>query len=123
MKFTLCGAPGMALLLGCLWAARQNGVKGFFRCLGRLAAGFLLSTLPWPMYFGLNGAITDWLKTYLYDNLFLYSGGEGGLLWRAKADGEKRLGMADPKPAVRLAGLRRGDLRPALAEKRTAGGG
>lgn len=84
MKFTLCGAPGMALLLGCLWAARQNGVKGFFRCLGRLAAGFLLSTLPWLMYFGLNGAITDWLKTYLYDNLFLYSGGEGGLLWRAK---------------------------------------
>ena len=84
MKFTLCGAQGMALLLGCILAARRNGARGFFRSLGGLILGFLLSTLPWLIYFGLNGALTDWLKTYLYDNLFLYSGGEGGLLWRAK---------------------------------------
>lgn len=84
MKFTLCGTQGMALLLGCLLAAQRNGAKGFFRSLGGLLLGFLLSALPWLLYFGLNGALADWLKTYLYDNLFLYSSGEGGLLWRAK---------------------------------------
>ena len=84
MKFTLCGTQGMALLLGCLLAAQRNGAKGFFRSLGGLLLGFLLSALPWLIYFGLNGALADWLKTYLYDNLFLYSSGEGGLLWRAK---------------------------------------
>ena len=63
MKFTLCGTQGMALLLGCLLAARQNGAKGFFRSLGGLLLGFLLSTLPWLIYFGLNGALADWLKT------------------------------------------------------------
>ena len=43
---------------------------------GWLAAGFGLSTLPWVCYFGFSGAVYDWLKVYLWDNLFLYSAGE-----------------------------------------------
>ncbi|MCL1854753.1 MAG: hypothetical protein FWF86_03380, partial [Clostridia bacterium] len=47
--------------------------------------GIAAATLPWLIYFGLNGAVGDWLRTYLYDNLFLYSGAEGGFLGRVKA--------------------------------------
>lgn len=39
------------------------------------------------IYFGMNAAIHDWLRTYLYDNLFLYSASEeaSGLVPRARA--------------------------------------
>lgn len=86
IKFTMIGMQiGLlaALLLRCL--IRREG-RDFFRSLGLLLAGFALSTLPWLLYFGLNGALLPWLKTYLYDNLFLYSAGEGaGLLAKCKA--------------------------------------
>ena len=85
-KFTLIGIQ--AGLLG--WVLLRHLLKKewrfFFRSVGWLIAGFALSTLPWVIYFGLNGAIGDWLKVYLYDNLFLYSAGESsGMLARAKA--------------------------------------
>lgn len=83
LKFTLCGLQAGVLLM-LLWAhgKQKNSV---WRCLGWLAMGFCLSTLPWLVYFGINHAIQPWLKTYLYDNLFLYSKGEGlGLAARLK---------------------------------------
>ena len=95
-RLVLCGA-----LTGCVFwikftmAGLQAGLllyvlikywRDLPRMLGWLIAGFALSTLPWIVYFGLNGALIDWLKVYLYDNLFLYSAGEGaGLVSRVKA--------------------------------------
>lgn len=77
IKFTMIGMQ-TGLLLVLLWqAARRRDWRELWRELGLLLAGFALSTLPWVVYFGLNGALVDWLKTYLYDNLFLYSAGEG----------------------------------------------
>ena len=35
-------------------------------------AGVLISTLPLLLYFGINGAIGDWLNIYLYENIFGY---------------------------------------------------
>ena len=32
-------------------------------------------------YFGVHGALDDWLTAYFYDNLFLYTGNSGG--WTA----------------------------------------
>ena len=73
IKFTICGVhAGLFLALLVHLAVRRDG-RGLWRSLGWLVAGFALSTLPWVIYFGVNAAIHDWLRTYLYNNLFLYS--------------------------------------------------
>lgn len=87
IKFTICGVhAGLFLALLVHLAVRRDG-RGLWRSLGWLVVGFALSTLPWVIYFGVNAAIHDWLRTYLYDNLFLYSASEeaSGLVPRAKA--------------------------------------
>ncbi|MCR4749437.1 MAG: hypothetical protein K5877_06560 [Lachnospiraceae bacterium] len=35
-------------------------------------AGVLVSTIPLVLYFGINGAIVDWLNVYFYENIFGY---------------------------------------------------
>lgn len=86
IKFTMVGLhAGLFLTLLLTHLSRREGREAL-RAVGWLLAGFGLATLPWVLYFGVNGAVGDWLKTYLYDNLFLYSGGEAaGLLARGKA--------------------------------------
>lgn len=82
-KFTLCGAQGAVMLILLGYALRHDGWRAALRCLGWLLAGFVAATVPWLLYFGLNGAMADWLRVYLYDNLFLYSGeGESRLMTR-----------------------------------------
>ena len=76
MKFTLCGPQGAALLLLCLFTVRDRGWRAGGKVLALLLLGFLAATLPWLLYFGANGAVGAWLKTYLYDNIFLYSQGD-----------------------------------------------
>lgn len=86
IKFTMIGLhAGLLASLLLRHLTRREGREAL-RALLWLMLGFALSTLPWVIYFGLNGALGDWLKTYLYDNLFLYSAGEtAGLLSRVKA--------------------------------------
>lgn len=86
IKFTLTGLFAPWILGLMLYHATRREWRDFFTCALWFASGFLLATLPWLFYFGINGAIGDWLKTYLYDNLFLYSGGEGaGIVGHVKA--------------------------------------
>ena len=86
IKFTMIGLH--AGLLG--WVLLRHLIrrewKAFWQSLGWLAVGFGLAAVPWVVYFGINGAIGDWLKVYLYDNLFLYSGSEAlSMAGRVKA--------------------------------------
>ncbi|MEG1890663.1 MAG: hypothetical protein RR301_04555 [Clostridia bacterium] len=86
MKFTMIGLHA-AYLAALFFALCTRGEwRQAFRCVGWFFVGFLLATLPWLCYFGVNGAVLDWLKTYLYDNLFLYSTSDSsiGLFSRAK---------------------------------------
>jgi len=39
-----------------------------------IALGVLIATLPPLFYFSVNHAVGDWLRAYIYDNLFLYGG-------------------------------------------------
>ena len=39
--------------------------------------GMALATVPWLVYFGANGAIGDFIQSYLIDNIFLYGMGGG----------------------------------------------
>ena len=103
IKFTMIGLH--AGLLG--WVLVRHLIrrewKRFFQSLGWLAAGFAVSTLPWVVYFGCSGALGDWLKVYLYDNLFLYSSGEGlSLPGRMKAMAVCFLDWAIANPAYLL---------------------
>ena len=85
-KFTLLGLHGMWFLLVCGAPALRRQWKDVWRTALWFAAGVLLATLPWVFYFGFHGALLDWFKTYLYDNLFLYSGGEAtGALGQLRA--------------------------------------
>ena len=47
-------------------------LKAFLSCLVFLG-GMVLATLPWVIYFGINGAIYDWGYVYIYKNVFEYS--------------------------------------------------
>lgn len=73
IKFTIIGMHAGLLLCLLLCPLVRCDWRGALRTLGWLVVGFVLSTAPWLVYFGLNGALLPWLKTYLYDNLFLYA--------------------------------------------------
>lgn len=50
----------------------QSIKEAFYSCLIFLG-GMGLTTLPFIIYFGVNGAIGDWLYVYIYKNVFEYS--------------------------------------------------
>lgn len=92
-----------------VWAALLAVVylrRGLAARLGKSVAAYLggmaLATLPWVVYFGINGALGDWFTAYFYDNLFLYKGESGGVaalaqhLWWA---------VRDALPAAALIGV------------------
>ena len=86
IKFTLIGAHAGLLSFVLLRHLFRREWKALGACILWLLAGFGLSTLPWVIYFGASGALADWLKVYLWDNLFLYSAGESaGLMARLRA--------------------------------------
>lgn len=73
IKFTIIGIPAGLALSVLLPAVLHKRWRQAFQSLGWLVMGAFLSTVPWLIYFGLNGAIYDWLKVYLGHNLILYS--------------------------------------------------
>ena len=85
IKFTGLGMHAGLLLAMLLRHLVKKEWKNSLRMIGWLFAGFVLSTLPWIVYFGLNGAVADWLGVYFYDNLFRYGGASMTLLQRVKA--------------------------------------
>lgn len=52
---------------------RNKQWKTLFQSVLMILCGVITATIPFIIYFGLNGAISDWLTVYLYDNFFLYS--------------------------------------------------
>jgi len=86
VKFTMLGffVPWMLGIL--LYHFVKHESKASFAALGWFLGGIAIATLPWIVYFGINGSIIPWLKTYLYDNIFLYQDEPAlGLFGRAKA--------------------------------------
>lgn len=92
LKYTVLGFYlAWAAILAALYLHR-----GWYRALAHSCAvylaGMVLATLPWVLYFGVQGALSDWFTAYFYDNLFLYSGSRGGAaalvqhLWWAVRD-------------------------------------
>jgi len=58
--------------------------KNLFQSILLIICGVAVATIPFVIYFGVHGAIADWLTVYLYNNFFLYSTGDESLssVWR-----------------------------------------
>ncbi len=79
-KFTMLGfyiggaiVPLMMLLIN------KKFKKFFSTCLG-IVLGVVTITMPFFIYFAVNGALGDWFKVYFYNNMFLYSGNKMNFL-------------------------------------------
>ncbi len=73
IKFTMLGFYGAWIGGLFVYHLFRRRVRDAFACAGWFLLGVAIATLPWVLYFGLNGAIGAWLKTYLYDNIFVYT--------------------------------------------------
>ena len=72
-KFTLVGFYVGWYLFPMANYIRRGNWKLFLHSIGYILLGIAAATLPFVIYFGIHGAISDWLGVYLYDNLFVYS--------------------------------------------------
>lgn len=79
-KFTLVGYYLGWFLFPAAEYVRRGRWKELLRSVGIIVCGVAAATIPFVIYFGINGAIGDWLTVYLYDNLFRYTVGpaDGG---------------------------------------------
>lgn len=73
IKYTLLGLyVGYVLYIAILLLLRRE-----FTALAKASGFFLLgvgiATLPWLLYFGANGALSDWFRVYFLDNMSHYS--------------------------------------------------
>ncbi|MGM9637640.1 MAG: hypothetical protein ACI3YK_06620 [Eubacteriales bacterium] len=74
IKFSMLG-----FYLGWIWVPaalliRSKKRKELLRLIGGIIGGVLLITLPFFLYFAVNGALSDWFEVYFYNNIFLYHG-------------------------------------------------
>lgn len=74
LKFTLVGIPAAVCLMLAWLGLKHHGVRGALTHIGWMLLGFAAATLPWLVQYALQGGLLAMLKTYLYDNLFLYAG-------------------------------------------------
>lgn len=73
IKYTMLGLYfGYALYLLVLLTLRRD-FKTLGRMVGCFFAGIALATLPWLLYFAVNGALGDWFEVYFFANMKYYS--------------------------------------------------
>lgn len=78
LKYTVLGYYLVWVVVLAAVYLRRGLRRKLLQSCGAYLGGMALATLPWVVYFGLHGALTDWFTAYFYDNLFLYSGNGGG---------------------------------------------
>ncbi len=73
VKYTMAGFYGIWFLLIMLVVWQSGGFKKVLQASALFCAAFLVTMLPWLIYFGMNGALQDWYQVYIYNNLFIYA--------------------------------------------------
>ena len=75
-KFTLVGIY-LGWFVYFIWrSVRRKEGKEIAKAILYILGGVAIATLPCAIYFLATGAVEDWLTSYLYNNLFVYSGKE-----------------------------------------------
>lgn len=81
IKFTMLGIyVGYVLFIAGYLAFRRDWAR-LLRAAGLFLLGVLAASLPWLIYFAVNGALKDLFTAYFYNNLFLYRPSEKSRLW------------------------------------------
>ena len=71
-KFTLVGFYLGWFILPAFSMITKRRWKELGKSVLAILLGVIMATIPWILYFGMHGAIGDWLEVYIYDNIFLY---------------------------------------------------
>lgn len=77
IKFSLLGFHLGFIVSFFILSLMQKRYREAFLKVAVFAGGIFLATIPFIIYFAVNGAIKDWLYVYIYSNVFLYSGDYG----------------------------------------------
>ena len=87
-KFTLLGFYMAWIAVAALRELGKKQLRELFRSVGLFLAGMLAATIPWLIYFSINGALKEWFEIYLWDNIFGYtSWGEISLIRKIQEAG------------------------------------
>lgn len=73
IKFSLVGIYIGWYLVYAISCVLKKQIKELAWTTLYIAAGVMISTVPYLIYFGVNHALYDWYEVYIYDNIFLYS--------------------------------------------------
>lgn len=73
VKYTMAGFYGIWFLMIIFVIWKRSGCKKFLQAITVFCVGFLVTMLPWLIYFGMNDALHDWYQVYIYNNLFIYA--------------------------------------------------
>lgn len=73
MKFSILGFYIGWIITPAYLAITQKNLFNLCKKIGIIILGVVTVTIPFVIYFGLHGAISDWFEIYFYDNLFAYS--------------------------------------------------
>lgn len=80
-KFTLLGLYIAWMLTITLVYLYRRQLKELGRAILLFVGGMTAAGIPWLIYFGMHGAVRDWIRVYLYQNIFGYTSGEAVTLW------------------------------------------
>lgn len=73
IKFTMLGFHFAWMVTVIIIYASRKEWKAIITDGLTFLGGMLLATVPFIIYFGVNGAIIDWLAGYIYNNVFVYT--------------------------------------------------
>ncbi len=74
VKYTMLGFYlGFGVFAILFMLIGKEKLRNIIRYLLIFLGAFFLPFLPWLVYFGFNGALDDWYRCYVYNNLFFYS--------------------------------------------------
>jgi hypothetical protein len=73
VKYTMLGFFfAWAIVCVVLIISRKN-ILHVFKPAACYILGIIIPVVPWLIYFGINNALDDWYRCYIYNNLFFYS--------------------------------------------------
>lgn len=72
MKYTLIGAWIGLGIVTTIILIKKKRFKNLLKYIGMALGGFLLTSIPWIIYFGVNHALGDLWQTYFYYNIGFY---------------------------------------------------
>lgn len=73
IKFTMLGFYVGWIIVPAFVLIKKHEWKKLLMTILSIIAGVFVATLPFIIYFGMNHAIKDWLESYIYNNIFIYS--------------------------------------------------